>query len=320
MANWPNSSQRPFWNWNRNKTLNTTTIISFAVMLLAAVASTASASNASNAMTALEIMQEVYKRHEQFPYIYEEQVMVLIDRAGNRDTRKLRRYSRLDSADSGRYLLLFDDPPEVRGVGLLTTVGPEDNVTARIYLPAYGPQFIESIGQNQANSFLGTDFSVNDLLPEPLDKYEFQRREDIQVGDNNYFVLDVFSKPAQQGQQPLKRHYVRQDNYYIMQTDTFDRHGRLYKQQTQHDLKPLGGTMWRADMILIRDLKQNHQSLVKITRRVFSRDYVPEELFTLEWLVNNQRLALPESETDADNQDQKTADGIDVGQLSEIVY
>ena len=62
-------------------------------------------------LSGIQIMEEVYRRHEQFPYIYEEQVMILIDSAGNRDTRKLRRYSRLDSRDSGHYLLLFDDPP-----------------------------------------------------------------------------------------------------------------------------------------------------------------------------------------------------------------
>jgi len=235
-------------------------------------------------------MQEVYQRHEQFPYIYEEQVMVLIDSAGNRDTRKLRRYSRLDSADSGRYLLLFDAPPEVRGVGLLTTIQPE-KIQAGIYLPAYGPRLIESLGQNQADTFLGTDFSVNDLIPEPLDKYHFERVQDERVDDVNYFVLDVYNKQAGTKINPaIKRHYIRQDNYYIIRTDTFDRHGRLHKQQTHHDLKPLGGTMWRADMILMEDLKARHKTLIKISRRVFSRDYVPEELFTLDWLVKNQHM------------------------------
>ena len=236
-------------------------------------------------------MQETYQRHEQFPYIYEEQVMVLIDSAGNRDTRKLRRYSRLDSTDSGRYLLLFDDPPEVRGVGLLTTIKSTGEIQAGIYLPAYGPQLIESVGQNQSDTFLGTDFSVNDLLPEPLDKYQFERLPDERSGDTEYYVLNVFNKQDDTRIDPaIKRHYVRKDNYYITRTHTFDRHGRIRKQLTHHDIKPLGGTMWRADMILMEDLKTHHQTLIKISRRIFSRDYVPEELFTLDWLIENQHL------------------------------
>jgi len=244
-----------------------------------------------------EVMQEVYQRHEQFPYIYEEQVMVLIDAAGHRDTRKLRRYSRLDSTDSGRYLLLFDAPPEVRGVGLLTTIQPPEKIQAGIYLPAYGPRLIESLGQNQSDTFLGTDFSVNDLIPEPLDKYQFERLQDERIDKVNYFVLDVYDKHADiKMASAIKRHYVRQDNYYITRTDTFDRHGRLHKQQTHHDLKPLGGAMWRADMILMEDLKARHKTLIKIARRIFSRDYVPEELFTLDWLVNNQHMRAKEEE------------------------
>ena len=272
------------------------------VPLLAVV--TGTAANTSDAqLSGKEIMEEVYRRHEQFPYIYEEQIMILIDSAGNRDTRKLRRYSRLDSRDSGRYLLLFDDPPEVRGVGLLTTIEPPDRIKAGIYLPAFGNQLIESIGQTKAESFLGTDFSVYDLLPEPLDKYAFRRQADQTIEDMSYFIVDVYRPEdlVQDSDQPYKRNYIRQDNYYITRTDTFDRHGRIYKQQTHHDLKSLGGGMWRADMMLMENMKTRHQSLIKINRRVFSRDYVPNELFTLEWLINNQHM--PEKAKKPDDDD-----------------
>lgn len=263
-------------------------------------------------------MQEIYQRHEQFPYIYEEQVMVLIDSAGHRDTRKLRRYSRLDSADSGRYLLLFDAPPEVRGVGLLTTIQPPDRIQAGIYLPAYGPRLIESLGQHQSDTFLGTDFSVNDLIPEPLDKHQFKRVQDERVDNVDYFVLDVYNKQADtETDRAIKRHYVRQDNYYITRTDTFDRHGRLHKQQTHHDLKSLGGRMWRADMILMEDLKAHHKTLIKISRRIFSRDYVPEELFTLDWLINNQQMKSKEAPADTTRD---TAGEIDVSQTTEGLH
>lgn len=258
-----------------------------------------------------EIMQEVYQRHEQFPYIYEEQVMVLIDAAGNRDTRKLRRYSRLDTAETGHYLLLFDDPPEVRGVGLLTTIEPQGDTLANIYLPAYGQKLIESIGQNESDSFLGTDFSVNDLVPESLDKHHFERQQDERIGKIDYFVLNVFNKQQDINSAPVtKRHFIRKDNYYITRTDTFDQHGRLHKRQTHHDLKPLGGNMWRADMILMDDVKARHKTLLKIVRRIFSRDYVPEGLFTLKWLVENQRIPvvkkIPTTET-TDNLSETTA-------------
>ena len=42
----------------------------------------------------LQIMREAKRRHEHFPYVFEEQTMVLIDAQGNRSVRKLRRFSR----------------------------------------------------------------------------------------------------------------------------------------------------------------------------------------------------------------------------------
>lgn len=235
------------------------------------------------------IMDSVYERHEQFPYVYEEQIMILVDKAGNRDTRKLRRYSRITSKQGSRYMLLFDDPPEVRGVALLTYRSSTGKPESSIYLPAYGPKLIPSIGQNESNNFLGTDFSVNDLLPEILDDFQYKRQDNQKHVHVEYFVIDVYSR--QEPEIRLRRHFIRQDNYYITRTDSFDRHGRLHKRQTHHDLKYLGGAMWRANMIRIVDYKVKHQSLIKISRRVFSRDYVPEHMFSLEWLVQNQHMA-----------------------------
>ena len=278
--------------------LLTTTLLFIPLLAVLAVPAMAD----SEPMSGKQIMEEVYKRHEQFPYIYEEQVMVLIDAAGNRDTRKLRRYSRLDSADNGRYLLLFDDPPEVRGVGLLTTITHPDSIQAGIYLPAFGDRLIESIGQNESESFLGTDFSVYDLLPEPLEKHHFQRQPNMVIDEVTYYIIDIYKQKNDQQEDapPYKRHYIRQDNYYITRTDTFDRHGRIYKQQTHHDLKPLGGHMWRANMMLMENMKTRHQTLIKIERRVFSRDYVPESLFTLQWLIDNQHMSREEETTGND--------------------
>lgn len=246
--------------------------------------------NQQEGLSGRQIMDEVYRRHEQYPYVYEEQVMILIDRAGHRDTRKLRRFSRIDSKDQSQYLLLFDDPAEVRGVGLLTHQQVQGESQADIYLPAYGPQLINSIGQNEKGNFLGTDFSINDLLPESLDSYRYVRREDELFENTRYLVLDVFpAHSAKQTTHPLRSHYIRADIYFITRTDSYDQHGRLHKRQTRHDLQPLGGDLWRADMILMEDFKTQHQSLLKISRRVFSRDYVPEEMFSLQWLIENQR-------------------------------
>jgi hypothetical protein len=235
-----------------------------------------------------ELMEQVNERHQQFPYIYEEQSIVMVDRNGYRDTRKAKRYSRVEEDGTVRFLVVFDSPREVKGVALLAKRDPDGSFNKSVYLPALGEQLIESSEGGDDANFLGTDFSVENITGEKLDNYRYERRPNTRMDNTDYYVVDVYKPHHDPDLIPaLRRHYIRMDNYYITQSDHFDRQGKVYKKQTHHDLKPLDGDMWRASMILMEDKKEKHQSLIKIDRRVFSHDYVPETIFTAEWLFEN---------------------------------
>jgi hypothetical protein len=246
--------------------------------------------------TGAEIMQQVQMRHQQFPYIYEEQSMMMQDRNGERDTRKARRYSKVEEDGTVRFLLLFDYPEEVKGVALLANRDPSGYTTKHIYLPALGERLIESIGEGSNDNFLGTDFSVENLTGEMMGEHFYQRRNNAVIEGAKHFVLDVYMLEDEQSkQQVLRRHFIREDNLYITLTHHFDKQGRLSRVQSHHDLRAVDGEMWRANMILMEDKKQDHQSLIKITRRVFSHDYVPAEVFTAEWLYENYPYIEPQA-------------------------
>jgi outer membrane lipoprotein-sorting protein len=251
-----------------------------------------------------EIMEKVQKQHQQFPYIYEEQFMVMEDRHGGRDTRKARRYSRVEEDGSVKFLLLFDYPQEIKGVALLANRDADGNTTKYIYLPAFGEQLIESIGEGSNDNFLGTDFTVENLTGEMLSDYYYVRRDDREIENVKYFVLDVYRASDQLAEkQILRRHFIRQDNLYITLTHHFDKQGRLSRIQSLHDIKTVYGDMCRANMILMEDKKEQHQSLIKISRRVFSHDYVPAEVFTAEWLYENYPYVEPVEVLDSDDSD-----------------
>jgi Outer membrane lipoprotein-sorting protein len=248
-----------------------------------------------------EIMEEVQKRHQQFPYIYEEQFMVMEDKQGKRDTRKARRYSRVEEDGSVQFLLLFDYPQEVKGVALLANRDANGNTRKYIYLPAFGEQLVESTGEGSNDNFLGTDFTVENLTGELLSDHYYARRDDREIDNVKYFMLDVYRADDQLAKkQILRRHFIRQDNLYITLTHHFDKQGRISRVQSHHDIKAVDGDMWRANMILMEDKKQQHQSLIKISRRIFSHDYVPAEVFTAEWLYENYPYVEPAKEADID--------------------
>jgi len=252
----------------------------------------------------VEIMQEVQKRHQQFPYIYEEQFMVMEDKYGARDTRKVRRYSRVEADGAVKFLLLFDFPNEIKGVALLANRDADGHTTKYIYLPAFGEQLIESTGEGSNDNFLGTDFSVENLTGEILSEHYYVRRDDREMDGIKYFILDVYRQNDQlTKKRVLRRHFVRQDNFFITLTHHFDKQGRVSKIQSHHDIKAVDGDMWRANMILMEDKKQQHQSLIKISRRVFSHDYVPTEIFTAKWLYENYPYVAPAEELSSEEND-----------------
>ena len=240
------------------------------------------------AMDGRQIMDEVYRRHQQYPYIYEEQSMVMEDSAGNRDTRKLIRYSRSEDDGTIRFMVIFQYPREVKGVALLANRNPDGTVLKSVYLPALGPKLFESSATGSSGSLLGSDFSIENLTGEVLDDYQYLRRPDMTMDNTSHFLVDVFPAGVDLGKDSaLRRHYVRKDNFFIIRTDHYDRNARIYKQQSMHDLKQIDGDMWSADMTLMVDQRSRHQTLLKVDRRVFSRDYVPAEMFTADWLFAN---------------------------------
>lgn len=261
-----------------------------------------SAGFVSHATTGTEIMEEVYKRHQQFPYIYEEQSMVMEDRNGDRDTRKARRYSRVEEDGTVKFLLLFDYPLEVKGVALLAQRYPNGKTSKYIYLPAYGEKMIESAGEGSDDNFLGTDFSVENLTGEILSEHHYVRRNDKKIDNIKYFVLDVYKANTPSSRDRiLRRHFIQQENLFITLTHHFDKHGRIARVQSHHDLKEVASDMWRANMILMENKKDQHQSLIKTSKRIFSHDYVPSEVFTAKWLYENYPHIEPVEELDAND-------------------
>ena len=256
----------------------------------------------SSQATGAEIMEEVDKRHQHFPYIYEEQSLVMMDRNGDRDTRKVRRYSRVEEDGSVRFLLLFDYPREVKGVALLAHRDPNGKTRKYIYLPAYGKQLLESTGDENGDNFLGTDFSVENLTGEIISEHFYARGEDEERNSAKYYVIDVYRASDRLSKKRiLRRHYIQQDNLFITLTHHFDKHGRIARVQSHHDLKVVDQDMLRANMILMENKKEQHLSLIKTSRRIFSHDYVPAEIFTAEWLYENYPQIKPVEESNEES-------------------
>lgn len=236
-------------------------------------------------------MTQVFERHKLFPYVYEEQTMILTDNVGNRDVRQVRRFSRVESDGTMKYLLVFDDPVEVRGVAIRFVRYNTGIVENQIYLPALGKEVSSGQSKGQVRQLLGTDFALEDLV-ESLDDFKYVRLQDQTIGKIAHFVVEAFPLEKDRGFSGYnkRRLFIRQDNFFIVRTDYFDLGNRFFKQLTCHDLKRVDKKMWRANMLLMEDKRQQHTTLIKIDQRVFSRDYVPPEIFNFNKMKTNKNI------------------------------
>jgi hypothetical protein len=221
--------------------------------------------------------------------VYEELSVILTDETGNRDTRQLRKYTRLDDGNRLRFLIVIDSPDEYDGVALLVTWQREMEPDVSIYLPAFGHVIRHTTLWEHGESLLGTDFSIRELLGVLPGNYSFVRREDRKIDNSDYYTVDVFNGGrGTSSSTPVMRHYIRQDNMYLLRTDYLDKYGRMVKQLTMHAPVIQGDNNWNASMQLMEDFQRRHSTLIKVNKRIISEDYVPERVFTTNWLFENK--------------------------------
>jgi len=240
------------------------------------------------ALTGEDIIMESLRRHELYPYVYEEQSLILMDAKQHRDVRRMKRYSRLEQGGTFKAMLTFTYPESIAGAALLFTRQQDGERKKRFYLPALGTHLIEYAGGVAGSQMLGSEFSLEDLMPEDMDAFEYHRMKDVIDGDNAYFVVQAISKREKTN---VRRSYaerkllIRQDNFFVTHVDYLDQKGALVKRQTRHDIHQVNGEMWRADMMMAENFLNHHRSILKVDRRVYSSDYVPESIFDISSFV-----------------------------------
>ncbi len=232
-------------------------------------------------LTGAEIMLESLQRHELYPYVYEEQTLVLMDAKQHRDVRRIQRYSRLEANGAFKALIKFTYPESIAGASLLLTREQNGLRKSQFNLPALGASSIGYEGAVAGSQILGSEFSMEDLAPEDMHAFSYHRSADIVDGDMSYFVVQAKSIDTKDIRRiyAVRKLLIRQDNFFVTHIDYLDSQNRLIKKQTRHAIRQINGDMWRADMMMVENYLNHHRSILKIDRRVYSSDYVPESLF-----------------------------------------
>lgn len=241
-------------------------------------------------MDGRQIIQEMKNRHESSSE-YSTEVMLLVDKKGNRERRLLKSYSKKGAQGLSRYLMVFLEPANVRGTAMLTWEHKDRDDDQWLYLPSMRKMQRIASGSKQGY-FMGTDFTYGDLEPESLDDYTYTILRSEKIGDHDCWVIEA--KPV--SRKVLKKTgygrrllWVRKDIFFAPKIAFYDRRNRLVKTQTCYDLTNIKGKMWRAKKVLMDNQQREHKTVRAVKNLVIDRP-LSDDIFTSRFLLSERHL------------------------------
>ena len=209
---------------------------------------------------------ETHKQRHEVDSANDSIIMLLIDKKGQRKTRSIKRYGKRFADGLRRSLLVFTGPKDLKGTALLTWELADDQHKQWLYLP--GQKSLQRIAASaKRSSFMGSDFIFEDLQPDAIDQFTYSAPTTEELDGHPCYVVEVTPASAQKAKDSAygKRVvYVRQDIFFTVKIDFFDKRGRLIKTQTNHDLVNLTGDVWYAQKVLMTHHKKKHKTLMGV--------------------------------------------------------
>lgn len=214
------------------------------------------------------------------PHEIIELTMTLIDAGGQTHQRETTIYQQ--QRDSGRMARVtrFHTPPEMAGAGVLAieNVGRDDDWW--IYLPAYHTTRRISSG-NRGDTYMGTDFSYEDLTDLRLDEYDFALGGWIEIEGVRCRELEARPRAEDVVRHSLysrRVYYVDPARAICPRAIFYGRDGRPLKEIHYARAVSAGGR-WRWDRTEMRNVRTGHATILDVRERRW-QDPIPDRIFS----------------------------------------
>jgi hypothetical protein len=173
------------------------------------------------------------------------------------------------SATSGsgdRVLIRFTYPNDIKGTAFLVWEHPEGEDERFLYLPALG-RTRRIAGAESQDSFVGSDFTYEDISGRELDDYTYSMVEQ----DATWTAPDGQRVPAwriesrakdAQARFPRVVSTIRKDNFVIVHADIHNRRDERQKVYDVRRLEPVQSIWTLSEIVMTNTAEQTHTELV----------------------------------------------------------
>jgi hypothetical protein len=226
-----------------------------ATIMIAMIAGSAFCTEQSPEDKGLAIVREAERRYDGYGDSTANLRMVLRNKQGQVSERELR-IRALEVADGGtRGLCIFDSPADVKGTVLLTHTHRDKPDDQWLYLPA--TERVRRIAaQNRSGSFMGSEFSYEDIATQTIEKYTYKWLRDEVHDERECHVIERY--PVDKRNSGYSKQTVWMDTEHLrtLKVEYYDRRGSLLKTLTVKDYRRYLEQFWRPhEMTMV-----NHQT------------------------------------------------------------
>lgn len=206
----------------------------------------------------------------------------IVDRRNNERRRTMELFTRKNGDDSSRSLLFFLSPPEVEGIGLLQWIDPHQEDRHWLFLPAL-KRVRQITGSSRRESFVGTDFSYEDLtlIQEIMDWTREDANISLAAGEDvdghSCAVIDVVPKDEDVGYGKI-RLWLGKDDLVLHKLAFSDRNGQLAKTLLVSDVRMIK-QIPAAHHLEMRNERSGSHTIIEFSKIVFDTG-LGEDMFT----------------------------------------
>jgi len=187
----------------------------------------------------LEIYEKQYLVDEGWKTLESRLDMVLIDAAGRESHRTVVKRVIEDANQPDKTLGVFLEPADVRGTVMLTFEQSYGSDEQWLFLPSL-KRTKKINAENKSGSFVGTEFSWEDISTTELTKFHYRYlrddRDDWVVERSPIYKFSGYEREVT---------WVNKSNYQTVKIEYYDKKGEVLKTQTMGGWEQYEGRYWR---------------------------------------------------------------------------
>lgn len=218
----------------------------------------------AQAQDARKIMDAVYKQDTSRDTIWRGK-MDVVDKKGTVRSKKFT-MRKIGGLGNSKTLARFTDPPEVRGVGLLSI--NEGGAADRQWLYTPAIQRVRRIAaQERRQRFIGTDFTNEDMAERVLDDFTYKLIGEGEVVDGRR-TWKIEARPVSPDKSQYAYIYIwtPQDVPYTVLAEMYDKQGQKQRIMKASNLEKISG-IWvarRVEMSTVSDAQDSGRNNIDL--------------------------------------------------------